>query len=153
MERQTYKQSAGQGQGQGVLFNCISPTLRWPGWVKMKGRAGQGVLFSCISLTLRWWVGHNEGSEDLKRMLPVESRVQSLWLCEPKSEVLSSQSQGHFSLLPLTELAEIAWFVQRQINEPGHEKTYLMSYANNKGCFRCLDSIISLDSIAEIWRL
>ena len=51
--------------------------------------------------------------------------------------------------------------------EPGHEKTCLMSYANNKGAdqpahsrslisafiVRCLDSIISLDSIAEISRL
>ena len=48
--------------------------------------------------------------------------------------------------------------------EPGHEKMYLMSYANNKGAdqprslisafvVRCLDSIISLDSIAEISRL
>ena len=48
--------------------------------------------------------------------------------------------------------------------EPGHEKICLMSYANNKGAdqpahprslisafvVRCLDSIISLDSIAEI---
>ena len=52
-------------------------------------------------------------------------------------------------------------------NEPGHEKMCLMSYANNKGAdqpahprslisvfvIRCLDSIISLDSIAEISRL
>ena len=51
--------------------------------------------------------------------------------------------------------------------EPGHEKTCLMSYANNKGAdqpalprsmtsafvIRCLDSIISLNSIAEISRL
>ena len=51
--------------------------------------------------------------------------------------------------------------------EPGHEKTCLMSYANNKGAdrpahprslisafvVRCLDSIISLDSIAEMSRL
>ena len=51
--------------------------------------------------------------------------------------------------------------------EPGHEKTCLMSYANNKGAdqpayprslnsafvVRCLDSIISLDSISEISRL
>ena len=51
--------------------------------------------------------------------------------------------------------------------EPGHEKMCLMSYANNKGAdqpahprslistfvFRCLDSIVSLDSIAEISRL
>ena len=52
-------------------------------------------------------------------------------------------------------------------NEPGHEKMSLMLYANNKGadqpanprslisafvvCY--LDSIISLDSIAEISRL
>ena len=51
--------------------------------------------------------------------------------------------------------------------ELGHEKMCLMSYANNKGAdqpvhprslisasvVRCLDSIISLDSIAEISRL
>ena len=51
--------------------------------------------------------------------------------------------------------------------EPGHEKMCLMSYANNKGTdqpahprslisvfvVRCLDSIISLDSTAEISRL
>ena len=51
--------------------------------------------------------------------------------------------------------------------EPGHEKMCLMSYANNKGAdqpahlrslisafvVHCLDSIISLDSIAEISRL
>ena len=51
--------------------------------------------------------------------------------------------------------------------EPGHEKMCLMSYANNKGAdqpahprslisafvVRCLDSIISLDSIAEMSRL
>ena len=50
------------------------------------------------------------------------------------------------------------------ISEPGHEEMCLMSYANNKGAdqpahprslisafvVRCLDSIISLDSIAEI---
>ena len=53
------------------------------------------------------------------------------------------------------------------INEPGHEKMCLMSYANNKGTnqpshprslistfvVRCLGSIISLDSIVEISRL
>ena len=52
-------------------------------------------------------------------------------------------------------------------SEPGHEKMCLMSYANNKGAdqpahprslinafvVRCLDGIISLDSIAEISRL
>ena len=51
-----------------------------------------------------------------------------------------------------------------KILEPGHEKMCLMSYANNKGAdqpahprslisafiIRCLDSIISLDSISEI---
>ena len=54
-----------------------------------------------------------------------------------------------------------------KISEPGHEKMCLMSYANNKGAdqpghplslisafvIHCLDSIISLDSIAEISRL
>ena len=51
--------------------------------------------------------------------------------------------------------------------ELGHEKICLMSYANNKGAdqpahprslisafvVRCLDSIISLDSVAEILRI
>ena len=51
--------------------------------------------------------------------------------------------------------------------EPGHEKMCLVSYVNNKGAdqpahprnlisafvVRCLDSIISLDSTAEISRL
>ena len=54
-----------------------------------------------------------------------------------------------------------------KIHEPGHEKMCLTSYANNKGAdqpahrrslistfvVRCLDSIISIDSIAEISRL
>ena len=54
----------------------------------------------------------------------------------------------------------------RSIYEPCHEKMCLMSYANNKGAdqpahprslisafvVRCLDSIIALDSIAEISR-
>ena len=53
------------------------------------------------------------------------------------------------------------------LNESGHEKICLMSYVNNKGAdqpahprslistfvVRCLDSIISLDSIAKISRL
>ena len=48
------------------------------------------------------------------------------------------------------------------IDEPSHAKMCLMPYANNKGAdqglisafvVRCLCSIISLDSIAEISRL
>ena len=67
-------------------------------------------------------------------------------------------------------ISSIPWhvnFANDNGNEPGHEKTCLMSYANNKGTdqtahprslisafvVRCLDSIISLDSIAEISRL
>ena len=56
---------------------------------------------------------------------------------------------------------------EMNIYEPRHEKMCLMSYANNKGTdqpahlcslisafvVRCLDSIMSLDSIAEISRL
>ena len=55
----------------------------------------------------------------------------------------------------------------RSLFEPGHEKMCLMSYANNKGAdqpahprslisafvVRCLDGIISLDSIVDISRL
>ena len=65
----------------------------------------------------------------------------------------------------------VVFFFRRVMNkntyEPGHEKMCLMSYANNKGAdqpahprnlistfvVRCLDSTISLDSIAEISRL
>ena len=61
-------------------------------------------------------------------------------------------------------MSQPKWQITR--NEPGHEKMCLMSYANNKGAdqpvhphslisafvVRCLDSIISLDSIAEISR-
>ena len=61
----------------------------------------------------------------------------------------------------------IASLLSEFVYEPGHEKMCLMSYANNKGAdkpahprslisafiVRCLDTIISLDSIAEISRL
>ena len=67
------------------------------------------------------------------------------------------------SLSPLTSLVIGAPQMPLQqyvlnVFEPGHEKTCLMPYANNKGAdqqivVRCLDSIISLDSIAEISRL
>ena len=54
--------------------------------------------------------------------------------------------------------------IRHIIHEPGHERMCLMSYTNNKGAdqpthphsafvIHCLDSIISLDSIAEISRL
>ena len=58
-------------------------------------------------------------------------------------------------------------FCMKFLNEPGHEKVCLMSHTNNKGAdqpahsrslisafvVRCLDSIISLNFIAEISRL
>ena len=54
-----------------------------------------------------------------------------------------------------------------KVNEPGHEKMCLMAYTNNKGAdqpahlhslisafvVRCLDSMISLDPIADISRI
>ena len=59
------------------------------------------------------------------------------------------------------------YLCERKAHEPGHEKMCLMSYAHNKGAnqsahprslisafvVRCLDSMLSLDSIAEISRL
>ena len=65
---------------------------------------------------------------------------------------------------------DMAWYACPRgllVYEPGYEKMCLMSYANNKGTdlpahprslisafvVRCLDSIISLDSTAEISRL
>ena len=61
----------------------------------------------------------------------------------------------------------VTHLIQIYMYEPGHEKMCLMSYSNNKGAdqpahprslicafvVRCLDSIISLDSIEEISRL
>ena len=61
----------------------------------------------------------------------------------------------------------MAVFCLLHVCEPGHEKMCLMPYVNNKSAdqpahprslisaffVRCLDSIISLDSIAEISRL
>ena len=54
--------------------------------------------------------------------------------------------------------------VRHNICDPGHEKTHLMSYANNKGAdqpahprslisafvVRCLDSVVSLVSVIKI---
>ena len=67
---------------------------------------------------------------------------------------------GHLLQMMISVLLE--GFVQHKC-EPGHEKMYLISYANNKGedqpahprslisafVVRCLDSIISLNSIAS----
>ena len=64
------------------------------------------------------------------------------------------------SLIYQNRLKRVSIFLR----EPGHETMCLMSYANNKGAdqpahprslisafvVHCLDSIISLDSIAEI---
>ena len=61
----------------------------------------------------------------------------------------------------------VIFVAQYNILEPRHEKMCLMSYANNKSAdqpahprslisafvVRCLDSVISLDSMAEISRL
>ena len=74
------------------------------------------------------------------------------------SNVLSKLYMDHF------EISNSA--PQIKLNEPGHEKTCRMSYANNKGAdkpthlrslisafvVRCLDNIISLGSRSEISR-
>ena len=70
------------------------------------------------------------------------------------------RAPAHFSVIERLESDSVCF-------EPGHEKMCLISYANNKGAdqpahprslisafvVRCLDSIISLDSIDEISRL
>ena len=67
----------------------------------------------------------------------------------------------------LVEVGRLEQEAEVCIIELGHEKMCLISYANNKGAdqpahlhslisafvVRCLDSTISLDSIAEISRL
>ena len=78
----------------------------------------------------------------------------------PRIEMKLSQSRNHFFFSEHAKEKEITY-------EPGHEKMCLKSYANNKGAdqpahprslisafvVHCLDSIISLDSTAEISRL
>ena len=80
--------------------------------------------------------------------------------CEKKIGSWVSENQGN-----LFREIHVEYLIY--IYEPGHEKMCLMSYANNKFAdqpahprslisafvVRCLDSIISLDSIAEISRL
>ena len=77
-------------------------------------------------------------------------------------------------LVPLKKKTETKHSANRQENwqqglayEPGHEKTCIMSYANNKGAdqpahprslisafvVRCLDSVMSLVSVTKIWSL
>ena len=92
-----------------------------------------------------------------KRLLPkYGSSILTLPLVKLFNDILHS-----------TDYPEI-WNVSliSTINEPGHEKMCLMPYPNNKGAdqpahprslistfvVRCLDSIISLDSIAETSR-
>ena len=81
-----------------------------------------------------------------------------------KSFVISrTNAIAHYTfILSVTRIRQLVKTI-----EPGHEKMCLMSFANNKGTdqpahprslisafiVRCLDSIISLDSIAEISRL
>ena len=69
-------------------------------------------------------------------------------------------------ILKISVMCSISGKVSK-IVEPAHEQMCLLSYANNKGAdqlahprslisafvVRCLDSIISLDSIAETSRL
>ena len=80
---------------------------------------------------------------------------------------LNDQRLDESTLLRKIVSVQFSLCLFRKWNEPGHEKMCLMSYANNKGAdqpahprslisafvVRCLDSIISLDSIAEISKL
>ena len=73
----------------------------------------------------------------------------------------------HVKNLKATLIKNRLFYYSWIFNEPGKEKMFLMSYANNKGAdqpahprslisafiVRCLDSIIYLDSIAEFSRL
>ena len=61
-------------------------------------------------------------------------------------------------------MEQILYRTNHEKNEPGHEKTCIMSYANNKGAdqpahprslisayvVRCLDSVMSLGSVTKI---
>ena len=84
------------------------------------------------------------------------------WLLFFFAKVLYQRNHAHFDLEKYLSACN-----RTDTYELGHEKMCLMSYANNKGAdqtaypcslisafvVRCLDSIISLDSIAEISRL
>ena len=94
-----------------------------------------------------------------------------LWLIsqEPRNNrhTLSAKTQIGLCILQPTDFSIGGLYIvrdRRLLIELDHEKMCLMSYANNKGAdqpahprslisafvVRCLDSIISLDSIAEI---
>ena len=94
------------------------------------------------------------------------------WLnCNNTSAVEEITLQGIWLFMPRLWLFFLKCYPKMSfktiINKPGHEKMCLMSYANNKGAdqpshlrslistfiVRCLDIIISLDSIAKISRL
>ena len=130
------------------------------GWVLSYPLSAQGRLWSDwadaqADLSLRWAHSHSVGFV-MSQLILKRSYIKHNFL------IFSSVSSG-IKFLGKTKL------ISKQLIEPGHEKMCLMSYANNKGAdqsgpayprslisafvVRCLDSIISLDSIAEISRL
>ena len=105
-------------------------------------------LYVCLGPV--WWWRHPRSTYD---------REHRFW------EWKHGQSRGSLSRIPGVLCHKVQ--VSKHTCEPGHKKMCLMSYANNKGAdqpahprslisafiVRCLDSIISLDSIAKISRL
>ena len=98
------------------------------------------------------------------------SESWSFWLALPCSHSITNGRRWETaspSLISSWKFSNISVLKSQKTYDPGHEKMCLMSYANNKGAdqtanphslisafvVRCLDSIISLDSIAEISRL
>ena len=85
---------------------------------------------------------------------------------EPAHEKIVLTAKAQASLCIPTVSPELSLFAHT-INQPSHEKICLMSYASNKGADQpahprslisafvvcCLESIISLDSTAQISRL
>ena len=100
-----------------------------------------------------------------KSFLPITGSVRKVFIHHTvgnkcTSKVTCSSTVRNTQTYHMSERSKI------QVYESGHEKMRLMPYANNKGAdqpahprsqisaflVRCLDSIISLDSTAEISR-
>ena len=125
-------------------------------------------IFIFIANTYNWVIRQAENDLDAGQYVFAGLSSWRHYLINVRQKI-NAESTPHF----LSRIRMTCTFIVSNVIfivhlfEPGHEKMCLMSYANNKGAdqhahsrsqisafvVRCLDSIISLDSIAEFSRL